>query len=78
MKQILTTTILTVLIFSSVIFYSCEKKKAEGAGTAMFYACLDCGKGMLSIYVDNKNIGTLTSFIYACDPYDGQTDNVLP
>lgn len=77
MKQIVTAAILTVMIFSSVIFYSCEKKKTEGAGTAMFYACLDCGKGILSIYVDDKNAGTLTSFIYSCDPADGQTVNVL-
>ncbi len=77
MKQLITTTFFTITIFCITVFISCEKKKTEGAGTAMFYICLDCGYGIITVHVDGKIAGTLDSYIYSCSPYDGQTEKVL-
>ncbi len=76
-KIILTTAFLILTVFTAVLFTSCSKKSKEGAGTVMFYVCVDCGFGHLSVKIDGQYVGSLDSYLLACDPYDGQTENVL-
>jgi hypothetical protein len=66
------TALITISLF--VGFASCTKK---GKDQVIFYVCNDCGVGGITVEVDGTVAGTLNSYLLACDPADGQTDNVV-